>query len=92
MELKDFLTLLSGVGAIAAISWLWEYFGWFPTLDEKKKKLVLFGFAVLVAIVAFAVKTFVPADILAQISPIFAIIAAIFVNLFAGEAFHKVTK
>jgi hypothetical protein len=90
--LNDFLTLAAGVGAIMLVSWLWEYFGWFATVTPEKKKLILFGMSAGVAVLAFVVKTYVPANILEQIAPYFVLIASIFTNLFSGEVFHKSTK
>jgi hypothetical protein len=92
MEINDFLVYLSGVGVIVAVSWLWEFFGWFPNAEPKSKKLILFGISVAVALSAYAVKTYVPVDVINQIAPFFGIVALIFVNLFAGEGFHQVTK
>lgn len=92
MSLNDFLIYLAGVGAIAAISWLWEYFGWFADMEAKNKKLVLFGFSAVVALGAYAVQVYVPSAILDQIAPFFLIVSSIFVYLFVGDGFHKVTK
>ena len=92
MMLNDFLVYLSGVGVIAAVSWLWEYFDWFPTMEVKNKKLLLFGISAIVALSAYAVQTYVPVDIINQIAPFFSIIAVLFINLFAAESFHAVTK
>jgi hypothetical protein len=92
MVLGDFLTFLGGVGAIVAISWLWEYFNWWPNMTPDRKKLVLFGFSALVAVVALVVKTYVPANVLEMIAPYFLMVSTIFGYLFTGAAFHKVTK
>lgn len=92
MTLNDFLVYLGGVGAVAAISWLFEYFGWFQNTEPKKKQLIFFGSCVVVALGAYCIKTYVPAEVLAQIAPFFQIVAVIFSYLFLGEFFHEKTK
>jgi drug/metabolite transporter (DMT)-like permease len=92
MTLSDFLVLLSGVGVIAAVSWVIEYFGWFQSLEAKKKQLFFFVICVVVALAAYCIKTFVPVDVLEQIAPFFELVAAIFAYLFLGEKFHASTK
>jgi len=92
MDINNALVYLSGVGVIVAISWLWDYFNWFPNAEPKNKKLILFGISVVVALSAYAIKTYVPVEIINQAGPFFGIIALIFANLFIGEGFHQVTK
>lgn len=92
MLLKDFLTFLGGVGVVAAVSWVWDYFGWGATMDAKKKQMIFFGVCVVVALLAYCVTVFVPASTLDQIAPFFAVVATIFAYLFLGSNFHQVTK
>jgi len=92
MALQDFLVYLSGAGVIAAVSWLFEYFGLFQNLEAKKKQLIFFGVCVAGALGAYSVATYVPAEVLNQVAPFFGIVAGIFSYLFIGNGFHAVTK
>lgn len=92
MTINDFLVYLTGVGVVAVISWLFEDWKWYQALVGKTKQLVFFLACVLVAVGAQLVIVFVPQAILSQIAPYFAIVAAIFANVFFGSGFHKTTK
>jgi len=92
MTLNDFLTFAAGVGAVAIVSWLWEYFGWFANVEPKQKQLIFFGFCAVIALGTYAIKMFVPGEVLAMIEPFFVILASIFAYLFLGNSFHAVTK
>ena len=92
MLLKDFLTFLGGVGVVAAVSWVWEYFGWGAAMDAKKKQMIFFAVCVVVALAAYATTVYVPQTVLDQIAPFFAVVATIFTYLFLGNNFHQVTK
>jgi len=92
MTLNDFLVLLGGVGVVAAVSWVFEYFAWFQNTEPKKKQLIFFGTCVLIALAAYCIQAFVPAEMLKAIAPFFEIIAVIFSYLFLGEKFHTSTK
>ena len=92
MSLNDFLVYLVGGGAIVVVSWLLEQFQWFKNLAAKSKQLVFFSCSLVVALAAYAVQTYVPALVLAQLAPYFTIIAATFVAIYLGSSFHANTK
>jgi FtsH-binding integral membrane protein len=92
MLLKDFLTFVAGVGVVAAVSWVWEYFGWGADMEPKKKQMLLFLVCAVVALGAYCVTVFVPQSVLEQVAPFFAVIASVFSYLFLGSGFHAVTK
>jgi len=92
MELNQFLVYLSGAGAIAVISWLFEDLAWYQSLVGKVKQVVFFGACAVVAVGAQAIVTFVDPAVLAQIAPWFATISAIFAYVFFGSEFHNKTK
>jgi hypothetical protein len=92
MNLNDFLVLLGGVGAVAAISWIFEYFQLFQNTDPKAKQLIFFVACIIVGVGAQLIVQFVPAAMLATIAPYFATIATIFSYLFLGTKFHQATK
>jgi hypothetical protein len=92
MLLKDFLTFLGGVGVVAAVSWVIEYFNLFAGMEAKKKQLFFFLICIVVALAAYSVTVFVPVATLEQIGPFFAIVATIFSYLFLGTNFHETTK
>ena len=92
MVLNDFLVYLGGVGAVVAISWLFEYFGWFQKTAAKQKQLIFFGVCSISALGAYSVKTYVPAEVIDQITPFFQIVAVIFSYVFLSDKFHAATK
>lgn len=92
MTLNDFLVFLGGVGGVAAVSWVLEYFGLFQNLEAKQKQLVYFLLCVVVALSAYGIKTYVPVEILDQIEPFFEIVAVIFAYQFLGTKYHYATK
>ena len=92
MSLSDFLVWVGGVGVVAMISWIFEYFGLFQKLEPKMKQIVFFGVCVVVALGAQFIIANASAKIIEQLSPYFVTIAAIFANLFLGSKFHEETK
>jgi hypothetical protein len=92
MNLNDFLVWLTGGGAIIAISWLFERWAWFQAQTANLKQMLVFGSSAALSIGAWAVVTYVPADVLSQIAPVFAILAATFVSVFLGQMFHAIVK
>jgi hypothetical protein len=93
MNLHDALVWLfnSGGGAIVA-SFILELIPAYQALESNAKKWIYFGITVLITVAGYLAITYIPAEIIAQASPIFALIYASFVSVFVGTAFHKVTK
>jgi hypothetical protein len=93
MELMDVLQwiLVSG-GGIIIVSWLWNFFGWFPQFDEQKKKMVLFAFSATLTLASKAVLAFVPADVLMIVADWFTPLVMVFVTIFIGEGANKASK
>jgi hypothetical protein len=92
MELVEFLTYLSGVGVVAALSFVFERMVWFQALDAKYKEYVFFGACAVVALLAKAALVYVPVEILTEIGSWFSVVSTLFVYLFLGKQFHKVDK
>ena len=93
MEINDFLVwLMSSGGAIIAFSWIAEWFEGWHLLDSSQRELFSFLGSAAVALVAWAVLTFVPAAVLAAIAQPFAMVSGIFVLIYVKDIFHNVTK
>jgi hypothetical protein len=93
MDLNAVLVWLANSGgSIVAVSWLLEQFSWWQGLEAQMKKLLFFGFSLLVSVAAYAVLTYVPAEVLKLIEPYFLIAYVTFTTVFLGEGFHKVNK
>jgi hypothetical protein len=92
MTLADFLVWLVAGGSIVAISWLFERFGWFQSVSSNARENIMFVFCALLSCGAYAVQTFVPADVLLALAPWFGIIAGTFAMVFVSKSFHKVDK
>jgi uncharacterized membrane protein len=93
MDISQFLVYLAGVGAVFVISWLFEGWQGYQTLaNPRTKQLIFFAACAVVAIGAQLVIVFVPPAVLTVIAPYFAIVAALFANIFLGTGFHNTTK
>jgi len=93
LDIKAFLQwLVGGGGSILAVSWLLERMAWFQALNSDRKDYTIFGFAVIVGCGALAVVTYVPAAVLAAISPFFLVVSTIFVTVFIAKVFHQADK
>jgi hypothetical protein len=92
MELNQFLTWLTAGGSIVAVSFILERLAAFQVLASNVKQLITFGACVVLSFGAFAVNQYVPADVLAQITPYFSIISGLFGVLFISQTFHKADK
>lgn len=92
MGLPEFLTYASGVGVVAIVSFIFERMSWYQNLESSVKEYVFFGACVVTALGAFAIKTYVPVEMLEQAAPWFGIIGSIFAYQFLGNAYHKIDK
>lgn len=85
--------LITAGGAAIVASWILERFPAYKNMPSSDgKRWIYFGVCVFLALGSFAVITFVPAAVLAVIAPWFIVVAAIFVNVWVGESFHKNDK
>ena len=92
MTLNQFLVWLFGGGAIIVVSWVLEQVPWYQGLQPQVKQFTFFGFSLVVALGAYAVQTYVPADTLTLLAPWFAIASATFIAIYLGSTFHTATK
>jgi hypothetical protein len=92
MEFKDFLMFIVAGGGIVVASWVLERMSFFQALEAEQKQWVIFGVASVLSLTGYAVQTYVPAEVIAQIAPWFLGVSSIFSTLFLGQAFHKVDK
>ena len=91
--MNEFLVFLfAGGGNVVIGSWVLEKLDWFQSLESKKKEYVFYVVGVVLALVAYSVITFVPAETIEQISPFFAVLYTILTSLIGGDVFHRFTK
>ena len=95
-DLLETLTWLSGLGSAVAgaalISLLAEYWLWFQKLPADAKLLFQVAASAAIALAAFLVVTFVPAEVLAQIAPYWRILFGAVVAALGNQLWHKATK
>lgn len=91
-SLSQFLTWVIGGGAVIIVSWAFERLDWFQSLTPKMREFLMFLVPSILAIGAFAVQQFVPAELIVQASPYFMILVGIFGYVFLGKGFHLVDK
>ena len=93
MGLNEFLLWVgTSAGASIVASFILERLTWFTQKAGEAKKWIFFGAASVLSIGSYCVLTYVPADILSQVAPFFGLVAAIFVSVFAGSAYHESDK
>jgi uncharacterized membrane protein YdcZ (DUF606 family) len=92
MELNQFLTWLTAGGSIVAVSFILERIAAFQALASNVKQMVTFGACVALSFGAFAVNTYVPAEVLTQLMPWFSMVSGLFGVLFISQTFHKADK
>lgn len=93
LELMSFLSwLVTSVGAGSVASWILERLPKFQALEASAKKMWVFISSSALAISAFLVMQFVPAETLRAFAPYFAILASTFASAFSGELFHRIDK
>lgn len=89
MNINEFLIYLAGGGGIVVASWLLERSKSFQTNTPQVRQYIFFGVSTVISIIAWAVATYVPVEVIASLTPIFTIVAANFAYIFIGQAFHK---
>lgn len=84
----------SGAAVIttAFASWLVEYWPWWRELDSMRKRMFMVLFNVLIATLAWAILTYVPAATLAQLEPIFAVVATAVTSILGTQLFHSIVN
>jgi hypothetical protein len=92
MTIEQVLVWIAGGGCIVAASWLLERFPKYTALASNIKELIFFGVAIVLGGGAYAIGIYVPAEVLAQIAPYFAIVSMVFSYIFLGKGFHSVDK
>lgn len=90
MTLPEFLTwLASAAGATVALSFVAERIPAFQALAPEVKSYVMLGGSVALALVAYAVLAFVPAETLAQLAPWFQVVYGVVGAWIANQMAHK---
>lgn len=89
MTLHDFLVwLASSGGASVALAFITERISAFQSLSPNQKQLVHLGGSLALALAAWAIMTYVPADTLTQLVPAFQIVAGVVGTWIAGQLAH----
>lgn len=93
MTIVEFLLwVASGLGSSAVFSYIAERWAWFQELKSDTRKLVATVGASVLALSAYAVVTFVPADVWVLLSPYWQIVVGVVVVNYGTEVFHKYDK
>lgn len=92
-NLIDFLTwIVYGGGGAIAVSWILERMAWYQGKPSNVKQNIYFGIVSVFTLIIYAILNYVPAEVLATLTPWFGIIAVTFVNVYIGTGFHRVSK
>lgn len=89
MSLQEFLTwIATSGGAAVALAFITERIPAFQTLTPQGKSLVHLIGSVGFALAAYAVLTYVPPEVLAQVAPFFQIVYVAVGSWIAGQIAH----
>lgn len=92
-NLIDFLTwIVYGGGGAIAVSWILEKMPWYQEKPSNVKQNIYFGIVSVFTLIIYAILNYVPAEVLAMLTPWFGIIAVTFVNVYIGTGFHRASK
>lgn len=90
MTLEEFLKwLITSSGASAVMSFLLERFPPFQKLSSQVKAWVTYGGTLVLALGAYAIIIYVPAETLAALAPWFTILAGVTIPFVASQIAHK---
>ena len=89
MELSQFLIYVaSGGGAAALVSFAGERLPWFQRQTARSKSYLMLSASVIVALGAWAVMTYVPAEVMAQVRVPFQLVAGVVSAWLANQFAH----
>ena len=92
-EIRDVLVwIMGGLGSTVIVSYLVERWTWFQNLRSDVKKLYSTLAATVLSLVAFAVYTYVPAEVWVVLTPWWQIVVGVFAVNYGMEIFHYFDK
>jgi len=91
-DLGGFLIWLTGGGGAILVSFLFERWDWFQAQTAKVKQFLMIVIPSLLGVGALAITTFVPPEIIAQISPYFMVLVTVITYVLGTKAFHIFDK
>lgn len=93
MSIQEFvLWLAGGLGSTFVFSYIAERWAWFQSLKADTKTLVSTIGASVLAVLAYVVITYVPAEVWVLLSPYWQIIVGVVTVNYGQQVFHKYDK
>lgn len=92
MTILDALIWLTGAGALFIVSKAVEKWAWFQDLESETKQFLATVLATAVALIAYALQVYVPADFWVALTPWWTIAVGIVSMNYGLELFHKFDK
>ena len=89
MDFSNWLVYMTAAGGIVTMSWITEQIPAFGVLSPALKRFIHWTGATILALAAWAIVKFVPAETLETIEPVFRIIAGNFAAIFLSQTFHS---
>lgn len=86
------LWVASGLGSSAVFSYIAERWDWFQTLKSDTKRLVATVGASVLALTAYAVVTFTPAEFWVLLTPYWQIVVGVIAVNYGTQMFHNYDK
>lgn len=84
--------LYTSGGAATVLSVLFERWPQFQALVSEQKEAVFTYSAIALSLVAYAIVTWVPADTLNSLAPVFNIVVGVVLSVLFGKVMHKADK
>ena len=93
MSIQEFLLwLMSGLGASFVFSYVAERWAWFQSQSVDAKKLYSTVGSAVLAILAYVVYTYVPAEVWVLLSPYWQLVVAVITVNYGTQVFHDYDK
>jgi len=90
MTLNDFLVWLTAGGAGIVLAFVLERIPAFQALTSAAKSWLTLALTVVIALAAWAALTYIPPELMAQVAPIFTVVAGVVVAWLGTQAGHAV--
>jgi hypothetical protein len=93
VDLSSLLTWIgAGGGAMIVVSWLCNRWAWFLAQEGDRKSLIILGFSIIAAVVAKLLLSYLPAGVIAWLSPLVAAAISVFSIWQASQASYTLQK
>ena len=93
MNINEFLNwLMTSAGSSLVAVFILDRIAWYANKAQEARQWIFFGVCSALSVGSYVILTYVPAAVLSQIAPFFALVAIAFSATFVGTAFNKLDR